>query len=37
MNMYYGFYPVDADIPNFKAVAYQAEIILRLVTKPEMG
>ena len=37
MNMYYGLYPVDTDVSEFIATAYQAELILRLVTKPEMG
>ena len=37
MNTYYGLYPVDTDVSDFTAVAYQAEIILRLATKPEMG
>ena len=35
--MYYGLYPVDTDVSEFTAVAYQAEIILRLATKPKMG
>ena len=37
MNMYYGLYPVDTDVSDFTADAYQAEIIIRLATKPEMG
>jgi len=37
MNMYYGLYPVDTDVSDFTADAYQVEIILRLATKPEMG
>ena len=37
MNMYYGLYPVDTDVSDFTAIAYQAEIIIRLATKPEMG
>ena len=37
MNMYYDLYPIDTDVSNFTAVAYQAEIILHLATKPEMG
>ena len=37
MNIYYGLYPVDIDISDFTAIAYQAEIIIRLATKPEMG
>ena len=35
MNMYYGLYPVDTDVSAFTAIAYNAEIILRLATKPE--
>ena len=35
--MYYGMYPVDMDVSDFTAIAYQAEIILRLVAKPEIG
>ena len=35
--MYYDLYPVDTDVSDFTAIAYQAEIILRLATKPEMG
>ena len=37
MNMFYGLYPVDTDVSDFVATAYQAEQILRLATKPEMG
>ena len=37
MNMYYGLYQVDTKVSDFTAVAYQAEIILRLATKPKMG
>ena len=37
MNMYYSIYPIDTDVSDFTAVAYQAKIILRLVTKPQMG
>ena len=37
MNLYYGIYPVDTDVSDFIANAYQAELILRLATKPEMG
>ena len=37
MNMFYGLYPVDTDVSDFTACAYNAEIILRLATKPEMG
>ena len=37
MNLYYGLYPVDTDVSEFIASAYQAELILRLSTKPEMG
>ena len=37
LNMYYGLYPVDTDASDFTAIAYQAEIILRLAIKPEMG
>ena len=37
MNMYYNLYPVDMDVSNFTAVAYQAEVIQRLATKPEIG
>ena len=37
MNLYYGLYPVDTDVSDFIANAYQAELILRLATKPEMG
>ena len=37
MNMYYGLYPVDTDVSDFVATAYQAELIIRLATKPEMG
>ena len=36
MNMCYGLYPVDTDVSDFTVIAYQAEIILRLATKPEM-
>ena len=36
MNMYYGLCPVDTDVSDFTTVAYNAEIILRLATKPEM-
>ena len=35
--MYYGLYPDDTDMSDFTAVAYHAERILRLATKPEMG
>lgn len=35
--MYYGLYSVDTDVSDFTAMALNAEIILRLVTKPEMG
>ena len=35
--MYYSLYPKDTDESDFTAVAYQAEIILPLVTTPEMG
>ena len=37
MNLYYGIYPVDTDVSGIIASAYQAELILRLATKPEMG
>ena len=37
MNMYYGLYPVDTDVSDFTTVTYNAEIIFRLATKPEMG
>ena len=37
MSMYYGLYPVDTDVSDFIAIAYQIEIILRLGTKSEMG
>ena len=37
MNMYCGLYPVDNIVTNFIAAAYQAEIILRLTIKPNMG
>ena len=37
MNMFYGLYPVDTDVSDFTSCAYNAEIILRLATKPEMG
>ena len=37
MNMFYGLYPVDTDVSDFTACAYNAEIILRLTTKPEIG
>lgn len=37
MNIYYGLYPVDNDVSDFIATAYQTEIILRMPTKPEMG
>ena len=37
MNMYYGLYPLDTDVSDFVVTAYQAELILRLVTKPEIG
>ena len=37
MHMLYGIYPVDTDVSDFLATAYQTELILRLVTKPEMG
>ena len=37
MNMFYGLYPVDTDVSDFTACAYNAETILRLATKPEMG
>ena len=37
MNLYYGLYPVDTDVSDFIASAYQAELILRQSTKPEMG
>ena len=37
MNMFYGLYPVDTDVSDFVATAYQTELILRLATKPEMG
>ena len=37
MNMYYGIYPVDTDMSDFTTVTYYAEIILRLVSQPEMG
>ena len=36
MNMYYGLYPIDTDVSDFTAVAYQAEIILHFATKLEM-
>ena len=37
MNIYYGLYPMDKDISDFLATSYQAELILRLATKPETG
>ena len=37
MNMLYGLYPGDTDVSDFVATACQAELILRLATKPEMG
>ena len=37
MNMYYSLYPVNTDVFDFTAVAYQAESILRLSIKPEIG
>ena len=37
MNMYYGLCPVDTDVSDFTTVAYNAEIILRLATKPVKG
>ena len=37
MNMYYVLYLVDTNVSDFTTVAYQAEIILRLATKLEMG
>lgn len=37
LNMYYGLYPVDTGLSDFTVIAYEAEIILRLTTKPEMG
>ena len=30
MNMYYGHYPMDTDVSDFVANAYQTELILRL-------
>ena len=37
MNMFYGLYPVDTDVSDFTACTYDAEIILRMATKPETG
>ena len=37
MNLYYGLYPVETDVSDFIASAYQAELILCLATKPETG
>ena len=37
MNIYYGQYPVETDVSDFMAISYQAEIIIHLATKPEMG
>ena len=37
MNMFYELYPVDTNVSDFVATAYQAELILRLATKPEIG
>ena len=37
MIVYYIVYPVDAGISDFIVLVYQAEIIHRLVAKPEMG
>ena len=37
MNMLHGLYPVDTDVSDFTVCAYNAEIILHLATKPEMG
>ena len=37
MNMFYGHYPMDTDVSDFVATAYQTELILRLATRPEMG
>lgn len=37
MNMYYDLYLMDTDVSNFTTVSYQAEIILRLATKHDMG
>ena len=37
INMYYGLYPVDTDVSDFIVCAYNAEIIIYLATKPEMG
>ena len=37
MNLYYGIYPVDTDVSDFIASAYQAELLLRLAVRPEMG
>ena len=37
INMLYGLYPVDTDVSDFIACAYNGEIILRLATKLKMG
>ena len=37
MNMYESLYPVDTDVSDFIVIAYQAEIIPRLSTMPELG
>ena len=37
MNMLYGVYSVDTAVSDFTTIAFQAEIIIRLATKQEMG
>ena len=37
MNIFYGLYPVDTNVSDFTAWAYNADIILCLTIKPEMG
>ena len=37
MTMYYGIYPIDIDVSDFIASAYQVELLLRLAAQPEMG
>ena len=37
ITLYYGLYPVDMNVSDFIASAYQVELVLCLATKPEMG